>query len=353
MKKIISVILAVLIIAVLTLPSFATGQDYVEFGQYPQRIVEDSSVISSLEAVSLEWKENSYMKYADTELNGQKYRAVIFTKVRTKNADGTGASYQSRNGYDTGRTYWFAYTPVLWRILDRESGLCMSENILDSQPFNNEIFEKNGVCYSDESCIGYAHDYKYSSLRKWLNEDFADVSFSDSEKLLLTERECQLYSFPSSKEKVSDSAADKVFLLNRLEASNEAYGFSNWISVSDYARRARGTDYAKSQGIRVFNGLLSGYTDNSMWWMSAPGYATNQVNKVYFDGYCSGDSYRNVTYTHIGVRPCICLKLSELPQSSFVSYDNPIPESTIATSVMWKAIMSVVRVFGPIKAWFI
>ena len=335
------IVLTVALIVQITVPVFASDSSHIQFGMFPQDAVQDEALLTALNGIAAEWRESDGMRFADAAYNGKMYRAVMFAKNRGKRTDGSGISYQKRNGYVPNTVYWFAYAPIVWRVLDAGEGICMSELLLDAQPFDRNNDPQHG------------YDYAYSTLRTWLNADFYETAFTSEEQAALREHESLLYSFPRSKPLVTASVTDQVFLLSRRDVINEDYGFNHWISVADHARRARGTDYAKCQGLKVYALPFSGYKGNSLWWMCAPGYAADMVNKVYFDGYCSADSYRDVNYTHIGVRPCICLDLSSLPDDAYTAYENPIPNTSVIAAWIWKGIMAFVRLFGPIQAWFV
>lgn len=77
--------------------------DIIEFGSYPQSEVTDSALVAALKEQPLEWisygyysgsgelgsmAESDYMKYADVEYNGEKYRAVTFSKYRPNQRTG-------------------------------------------------------------------------------------------------------------------------------------------------------------------------------------------------------------------------------------------------------------------------
>lgn len=297
--------------------------EYVEIGSYPQSRVSSPEIISALENQPDEWKtfgyfsgngsegsavQSDFMRYADVELNGKKYRAVVFDKYRPMKTCGTHSSetYQDDNGYEPNTVYWFEYEPLKWRSVDKEKGLLMCESIIDSQPFSNTIYKIGGAYYSDRQGKNLAHDYAESSIRRWLNEDFYNTAFSDDEKEKISVNACNQQYFPRVKEHGEMTVYDKVFMLSRTEATDSEYGFSS-MNTADRMRRGIATDYAECQGIHVCE-IGFGHKGNSCWWMRAPGFHSKRVNKVFYDGYCSVDSYYEVTLTDIGVRPCIIYK---------------------------------------------
>ena len=310
-------------------PTHQVG-DIVEFGSYPQSEVTDSSLVSALDGVSKNWVSYGYysgdgsnsdtmvqgdwMKYADFTYNGTKYRAVTFSQYRpecTYYSSSPDWTYQDDNGYTPDNIYYFKYEPLKWRVLDPSTGLVLCESIIDSQAYSNTIYkygtDENGTAYwNDAEHTHYANDYATSSIRAWLNDDFYNTAFSSSQKasILTSELDNKAYS-TSYSEYDSETTYDKVFLLSWSEMQNTAYGFS-----SSSARQAKGTDYAKCQGL----------------WVSLTNECSNQRLRSagsYSDGACEVNCdgvlhyYWYVSDTYYGVRPA--LKISNLASGIFES----------------------------------
>src|SRR5574344_2885966 len=114
------------------------GSKTVLMGMYPQSMVTDATLLSTLNSVSgtlptsansQTWTDygyyisgsvSSYMWYIDLVNGSDEYRGVYFTSYRpysTSTISSTGNSYQDDNGYSTSNVYWFKYEP----ITDRKS----------------------------------------------------------------------------------------------------------------------------------------------------------------------------------------------------------------------------------------
>lgn len=249
--------------------------DIVEFGSYPQSRVMNSSLVSALNKVSKNWVSYGYysgtgacgtmaqgdwMKYADFTYNGTKYRAVTFSQYRPHRTEGSFDYYseQQNNGYTPNKIYYFKYEPLKWRVLDPSTGLVLCESIIDSQAYSNTTYEygrdpydEYNARWNDAEHTHYANDYATSSIRTWLNDDFYNTAFSSSQRasILTSELDNRAYS-TSYSEYDSETTYDKVFLLSDSEMQNTAYGFPANSDPSS-ARRAKGTDYAKCQSLRV------------------------------------------------------------------------------------------------------
>ena len=149
MKKFTAIILCfVMMLTLIPVTSFAydgtqykTG-DIITFGSYPQDLVEDDTVKAALDGLDKTWVSynyytgtgswgdgkmtpSDYMKYADIEYNGTKYRAVTFSQYRPKYTESPSTAEKSRqidNGYPIDTVYYFEYKPLTWKMLDPEEG---------------------------------------------------------------------------------------------------------------------------------------------------------------------------------------------------------------------------------------
>lgn len=291
--------------------------DIIEFGSYPQSEVTDEALIEKLNSQELEWNSYDYysgtldeqtsgdfMKYADVTYDGNKYRAVTFTQYRPMATVYTSSNtFQEDNGYYEDTVYWFKYEPIQWCILDPNEGLVLSETIIDSQPYHNTVFSEYDNYYQNSSCEKFANDYETSSIREWLNNDFYNTAFTSEEKAEIFNSE-QDNTSPFDSTYDSETTYDKIFLLSYDDAMNEQYGFVIHKS-EDESRRAKGTDYAKCQGLSTED-MSNVYF---FWWLRTP------------EKYgCSGFIDNNGRYTPelfapcwtcFGVRPAIKMNLNQ------------------------------------------
>ena len=309
--------------------AYAVG-DHIQYGNYPQSKVTDGTILAMLNGKTKNWVSygyysgnddwddgqmapSDYMQYADIDLDGdglRDYRAVTFTQYRP---DATGfasseyASYQDDNGYTTDNIYYFKYEPITWRILDPDSGLILSESILDSQAYNNYVLSNGPASedgtttfWGDAGKTYYANNYYYSSIRKWLNEDFCNTAFTSSQASNIR-NDVTLNNDSNNPQYSAQASKDKIFLLSSDEVWNTAYGFDSDDKGNDTARMAQGTDYAKCQGLLVDSDSSSSYNGNSRWWLRSPVYYSYSGCDVYSDG---STYYRSnyVFFTNEGVR---------------------------------------------------
>lgn len=294
--------------------------NHIKYGNYPQSKVTNSSTLLLLNSKSKKWKSyryysgsgsttdgkmkpSDYMYYADIDIDGdglRDYRAVKIDKYRpyyTGYTSSSSYSYQDENGYTTGNIYYFKFEPIEWRILNPTDGLIMTKKIMDSQAYNNYLISTYSAYWGNADKTYYANDYYNSSIRQWLNYDFYNTAFTFSQasnirKDVTLNNDCYSSSFPKYNSKECN---DKIFLLSYNEAETSAYGFNSSLSKQDTARKAQGTDYAKSQGLYVHS------NNYARWWLRSPGSASASVWPVLYYGECN--YMTNAYQTFQGIRP--------------------------------------------------
>lgn len=310
----------------------ATGT-IINFGSYPQSKVTDSATISALDSVTKNWKSynyysgtgnetdgnmtsSDYMKYADIKLGGNKYRAVTFNEYRPKYTGYTSSasnSYQDDNGYYTNNVYYFKYDPLKWRVLDASKGLIVCDSAIDSQPYNNYILYINGY-WGDSNKNYYASNWEYSSLRAWLNNEFYNTAFSEMQQDRIQELTRENKSTYDSEDD-SNPTSDKITLLSYVDVLNKNYGFNSSSTVYDTARQRKGTDYAKCQGLYVYN-------DNSWWRLRSP-YGFHRTVGVNSDGWEGSNGFNYYVYiTSGGIVPALNLSISSSTSDGTGSNDS-------------------------------
>ena len=297
--------------------------DQIEMGWYPQSQVTDEALIAMLNKAGGAWvsygyysgtgnadgkmKPGDFMKYKDVLLNGSKYRAVTFSAYRPDRTDKTCTEENTRqiaNGYSAGQVYWFRFDPIVWRVLDPEKGLVLSETLLDAQAYHNTVFEKDKVFYQDDSCTYYANNYGESSIRKWLRDDFYRTAFSSAQQALLQTPAITINNDGYTRYD-SVGGEDKIFLLDCRDVTNRTYDF-NWVELKeDEARAVKGSDYAKCQGLFVYQHPDTRFPWNgySFWFLrtTSKGDMKNAYS-VHMDGTVAPyAAYPNSTF--FGIRP--------------------------------------------------
>ena len=302
-----------------------SSKESMYFGSYPQTAIKDETLIMELnkKAGTLPTSENVYnwiqygyyvsdsvsiyMHYIDIDNDSDgryDYRGVYFTQYRPGYKTIScicDNSYQKDNGYDTNTIYWFKYEPIKWNILKIENNkaLIISDLILDSQYY----YSNNIVDYQGNIATGmvYANNYMYSHIRSWLNETFYKTAFSTLEKEIIettTVDNSVSSTGESSNSYACSNTNDKMFLLSYEEATI--------YYSSDSESQAKGSDYAKSQGLYVSTD--SSYSGYSNYWLRSP-FVYNDGDDAWYVGY-DGLVYNYRVYRNsIGVCPACWINL--------------------------------------------
>lgn len=308
-------------------PTLAKGSK-IEFGSYPQSEVTDADEVAKLEADSENYLWVSYkyysgtgnstdgkmepgdfMLYKDFYSGGEMFRAVTFSEYRPGTGGGKGDFYSNQrgNGYHPNKVYYFKYEPLTWRVLDPDEGYIMCDNVIDSQSYQNFVIRKDGKLYNSKDFTNYVSDWETCSLRQWLNKTFYNTAFSREEKMLIGTTFLENNS-PDGTWFGTDTG-DKIFILSFDDVINSAYGFDSSKSEFDEARKLKGTDYSKCQGVYISQGYPH-------WWLRTPGNA----EAVYLvSSYGWAALGQGVYGTGVGVVPA--LKLNPKAVDVSVVYD--------------------------------
>ena len=330
-KRTLSLVLSVLLLCGVMPAATAAGTAYkvgdiVEFGSYPQTLVDSSELIAALDAQGGTWHSynyytgvdntsdgrmspSDYMQYCDVTYGGQKYRGVIFTKYRpyfTGYVSADNTSNQDDNHYSPKKTYWFRYAPLQWRVLDPDTGLVLCSSIIDSQPYNNYILSANDQSWGNAGKTYYANNYAECSLRQWLNNDFYNTAFTTAQQSKIVATTLDNSAFNPEYDSVPTT--DKVFLLSFDDAVNTDYGFDGRF-VDDPVRQIQGSDYAKCQGLDVNSNSYS------YWWLRTGDGESRYACGIVFRGFVRTDFF--VGLTNMGICPALRLNFNPAAPETF------------------------------------
>lgn len=333
--------------------TYTISGDYIYFGNYPQTQVTNSSIISTLNSMAgalpsdsnnQNWtsygyymsgsNSTAYMWYQDISYNGEKYRGVYFTKYRPKSWDKKATadnSCQDNNGYNLSTVYWFKFEKIKWKILTKSGNkaFLLYEEAIDSQAYQNTCVYNKGNSYRDNYFNNdpgvpsgtFANNYKYSTIRKWLNGTFYNATFNNLQKSLIATTMVDNSAESTLRSNNNHACAntyDKIFLMSAKELTNSDYGFYKEALVygSDSNRVKTSTDYAKIQGC---SHIKSNYIGKCLWWQRSPCWSSDtSYDMSYLARYVfrNGDVnyvenyYTNpVYYNTFGVVPALWINL--------------------------------------------
>ena len=299
----------------------------IEYGNYPQSEVKDEELLSELNALSFEWKtmksycwngsanppkEIDTIKYADVTYNGNKYRVVKNcgdkSTILTSSSDRkTAAEY----GYKVG-PYWFKYEPIRWKVLDPQTGYVISVDALDGQ-FYNVTPKENGLP---------RNDYATSDVRKWLNEDFYNTAFTNTQQknIALTHNENladqgtingthNSESYLYGKDVSRKATDDYVYLPSWYDLTNPAYGYAGKYNEKiDSRKDDLASDYATSQGIFSTYDAYMSPRKYAYYCMLRTHGGSDGISFWTLDKYGSLTLLNDYTYTNLSIKPAMTLK---------------------------------------------
>ncbi len=198
--------------------------------------------------------------------------------------------------------------PIEWRVLENNNGelLLLSEKVLDVQPYDSTLIAKN---------ITWAN----CTLRTWLNNDFYNTAFSESEKALISTTHLVNKDNPIYGTNGGVDTQDKIFLLSSSDCMNADYGFST--STGDSETRVA---YASDYSVRKYT--IGSGDGTVVWWLRTPGefdpsydICIYRTTFIWPDG-----SFLNQTIADIeqgvlgisGIRPALRINLNSATASS-------------------------------------
>ena len=267
-----------------TKPHLSSDGETVQYGLYPQKNVNDSSLVSELN------------KITDPESNGwYLYNDEYYAKTVAKpNSD----SYEFDDGtsIEKDETYWFKCEPIVWKVLSNNEGECylVSSTLLDAHKYDDD---KNS--------------YDESSIRSWLNDDFFNSAFALGNDNILETTVDNSASTTDSDDNPHecDDTLDKVFMPSYKDYMNEDYGFAPTTGDS-YSRSCKTTDWARARGAFAETESTETYLNMGYYWTRSPYSGESDITWciTHFGVFYSGED-SGVNSKENSVRPAITISL--------------------------------------------
>ena len=271
-------------------PMFSTKNNTVTYGLYPQKNVNDSTLISALNKLTTPGINGWYL-----------YENEYYAKL---SATPNKSFYTFDNGTKivSGTTYWFKCEPISWTILtndyvdadDKHLGYyLLSDVLLDARRYDDD----------------YSNNYKDSEIRAWLNNDFYNSAFALGNSYIQTTivDNSAATTDSTSNSYACNNTQDKVFLPSYQDYINSSYGFSTSDDSTD-TRYCKTTDWARAMGAWCDT---ESYTDE--YWTRSPCRNSSYVAcYVECDGSLHTDSV-GATYvdaTYGSVRAALTIKIA-------------------------------------------
>lgn len=214
-----------------------------------------------------EYKDSSWLVEQCSELLQDKIEATRTIECSVGDIITVG-SYEQDNDLSNGAE------PIEWQVLDIKDGkaLLLSRYVLDSKLFDEGMEARWSEC----------------SLRTWLNNDFMNTAFSDSQKgristTLVTADRNPLYSSTDP----GSSVNDKMFLLSVDEVVNYFLGHSLYSDFDYYFNRSistTDTDYAYEKNKANEEKMVYRNGREANWWLRTVGNVKSFASVATSDG---------------------------------------------------------------------
>ena len=169
---------------------------------------------------------------------------------------------------------------IKWLVLDKQGSkmLVISQYALDCQPYNTEDADVTW-----ETC----------TLRKWLNSDFINATFTFEEKAMIPTVTVEAHRDPDYDTNPGKDTHDQIFLLS-IDEANKYLG-------SGRERFCEPTEYADAKGVSKTESF-------TYWWLRSTGYYQNYAAEVFIGNI---DRYgSNVDSGRHAVRPALWIDLN-------------------------------------------
>ena len=212
---------------------------------------------------------------------------------------------------------WDDTEKIKWRILsvNGDSAFVIADQVLAFHKYNDKYEMVNEDEYEYKRVT-----WEDCSLRKWLNSDFYNDTFTSAEQGIIKETTVVTDADEDYDGIGGKNTKDKVYLLSQKEASNAKYGFNTEFDVdsSDYYkndvispdRQCVATDYAKISAPDYTNEnkqYAGSYVDQCRWWLRSAAYDRPYAQCINYKGW--GESYEG-DRNFVGVRPVMNISLS-------------------------------------------
>ncbi|OQC11318.1 MAG: hypothetical protein BWX74_00293 [Tenericutes bacterium ADurb.Bin087] len=264
-----------------TLPTAGNNQAWTDYGYYIKNV------------------KTSYMWYIDISHGADTYRGVYITKYRPTRISyesNVNNTVQEQHGYRPTNVYWFKFEPIKWRVLDvvSDKALLFPTKALDAQDYNY-----TGQIRNIDGTTVYGSNYKHSTIRQWINNDFYNTAFNSEEGIrsqytIVDNSASTTGANPNPL--ACENTNDKLFLLSYVDVTNANYGFT-----SNTTRLRTPTDYGKAQGMYM-------PSSTTMWNLRSPYYDAanpNITGNVYYINTPGTITQYPVDYTYRAVMPAL------------------------------------------------
>lgn len=274
------------------IPTLSDDGKTITYGLYPQKNVNDSSLVFTLNSLTTPESNGWYL-----------YEGDYYAELSATPDDST---YRFDNGttISSGTTYWFKCEPIVWNVLSNNNGeyYVVSSILLDAHCYYN-----SGSNRTIDGQTVYPNNYKYSDIRAWLNNDFYNSAFALGNSYIQTTMvdNSAATTNSASNRFACVNTEDKVFLPSYKDYINNSYGFLTSSGSVD-TKCCRTTDWARARGAYYYTS--SGSYNGCYWTRSPDSGCSFGAWSVDYNGYL--DYSYGVDFANRSVRPGLSIKIA-------------------------------------------
>ena len=267
------------------------GEETISYGLYPQTNINDSALISALNALTKPDTNGYYF-----------YENAYYAKLSATPYYGSNYNFDNDTAIVSGNIYWFKCEPITWTILtDDYDGDGMH---IDFYLLSNVLLDAHR--YDDNS-----NNYENSEIRSFLNKDFYNLAFALGDSYIQTTTVDNSASTTNSSPNpyACNNTQDKVFLPSYQDYINSSYGFETSSSYYTETRYCKPTDWARARGANCYNEIGS-FHYNGCYWTRSPYYNGyyDTSDTAWLVDVLGNLNYNPVESTYASVRPAIKIK---------------------------------------------
>lgn len=275
----------------------------------PNLVFPKNPIVNKTDLYKNTWDCIYFGKYYNTKFTPSTLSPAADHDMLVEDKNGDNYLVRHNEGY-------FRYEPIKWRVLsinkDGTDAFLMADKVLDVRP------------YYDEDDVEVT--WEKSNIRTWLNNDFQDAAFTESEKNAILDSTVITEDNPWSGEPGGNDTTDKIYLPSIEESLNPSYGFSS-DETEPETRKMEATDYAKAE-----KRLEWAFNDVNSYWLRSPGSSAGRP--AYVGIWENGEipqETANGSTEKLGVRPVIHVDLTD---TNLWTYAGQVtPEGVVYPSV--------------------
>ncbi len=305
-----------------------SSSKYIYFGVFPKTVLPQGCTVTVDKTDSVTMGANTYYKGSDGN---------YYAKVEENCCDSSGYTYTDTTTVKQSRAFSYRYfkvEPIKWKVLTTNynntgKALLLAEDMLTA---NVPYYVSLSSRIIDSKTV-YANNYKYSTIRAYLNgkyesddtqdkivcngKGFLQTAFTATAQSKIAETEVdnrkETTGYSESTYTATyacENTTDKIFLLSENEVVNSDYGFAAYNSVDSifYGQTNAGirvtTDYAKAN--YAYQSTYDGC--GGLWWLRSPHYSIDCYAR-YVGIVGIANSGNRVDYGGSGVVPALCISL--------------------------------------------